>query len=205
MGKLYKAPPGERRRLHEALWHRQQKAHNAPEVHCDPHLLRDIILHNIPPFRAPGADDIPSQCLKDLGWGGICEPATLFSELTNHADYRSDKKPTAWNNALVYLLPKEPGATSLQKHRPISLMSQVQKFYTRWLTTEVGMASEAEPIGEQHGFRKSRQALRTLFLLTAFKNARNPKFVRNLSQRLFLGVPVRGTEIWKNLSKFEKR
>ena len=41
--------------------------------------------------------------------------------------------------------------------------------------------------------------------LTAFKNARNPKFVRNLSQRLFLGVPVRGTEIWKNLSKFVQK
>ena len=48
-------------------------------------------------------------------------------------------------------------------------------------------------------------SLRALFPLTAFKNARNPKFVRNLSQRLFLGVPVRGTEIWKNLSKFEQR
>ena len=47
--------------------------------------------------------------------------------------------------------------------------------------------------------------LRTLFPLTAFKNARNPKFVRNLSQRLFLGVPVRGTEIWKNLSKFVRK
>ena len=36
--------------------------------------------------------------------------------------------------------------------------------------------------------------------LTAFKNARNPKFVQ-----IVLGVPVRGTEIWKNLSKFEKQ
>ena len=50
----------------------------------------------------------------------------------------------------------------------------------------------------------SRLELRTLFPLTAFKNARNPKFVQNLSQRLFWGVPVRGTEIWKNLSKIWK-
>ena len=47
--------------------------------------------------------------------------------------------------------------------------------------------------------------LRTLFPLTAFKNARNPKFVQNLSQRLFWGVPVRGTEIWKNLSKIVRK
>ena len=45
--------------------------------------------------------------------------------------------------------------------------------------------------------RNYRPELRTLFPLTAFKNARNPKFVQNLSQRLFLGVPVRGTKIWK--------
>ena len=46
--------------------------------------------------------------------------------------------------------------------------------------------------------------LRTLFPLTEFKNAPNPKFVQNLSQRLFLGVPVRGTgscqKKWSNLS-----
>ena len=39
--------------------------------------------------------------------------------------------------------------------------------------------------------------LRTLFPLTAFKNARNPKFF----PAIVLGVPVRGTEIWKNLSE----
>ena len=33
------------------------------------------------------------------------------------------------------------------------------------------------------------------FPLTAFKNAPNPKFVQNLSRRLFFGVPIRGTQI----------
>ena len=37
--------------------------------------------------------------------------------------------------------------------------------------------------------------MRTLFPLTAFKNAPNPKFVKNLSRRLFFGVPIRGTQI----------
>ena len=158
MGEMYRAPTGEKRRLHEALWEIQQRACNSTQVTCDPHLLRDIIRHNVPPFRAAGMDGIPSQCLKDFGWGGICQLATLFSELTNHLDFRSDKKPQEWNRALVYMMPKEAGATSLAKHRPISLMSQVQKLYTRWLTLEVGTASETQLIGEQHGFRKCRQA-----------------------------------------------
>ena len=60
----------------------------------------------------------------------------------------------------------------------------------------------------KRGFPKGglcRHDLRTLFPLTAFKNARNPKFVQNLSQRLVWGVPVRGTEIWKNLSKIVRK
>ena len=50
--------------------------------------------------------------------------------------------------------------------------------------------------------------LRTFFPLTAFKNARNPKFVQKSKicpSDCFGGVPVRGTEIWKNLSKFVRK
>ena len=43
--------------------------------------------------------------------------------------------------------------------------------------------------------QKNAKELRTLRPLTAFKNAPNPKFVKNLSRRLFFGVPLRATEI----------
>ena len=43
--------------------------------------------------------------------------------------------------------------------------------------------------------------LRALFPLTAFKNTPNPKFVQNLSQRLFLGFQS-GLKFVKHLSKF---
>ena len=39
------------------------------------------------------------------------------------------------------------------------------------------------------------QALRTLFPITAFKNAPDPKFVQNLSRRFFFGVPINRTQI----------
>ena len=42
---------------------------------------------------------------------------------------------------------------------------------------------------------------RTLFPLTAFKSTPNPKFLQNLSQQLFWGVPVLGLKFVKNLSK----
>ena len=44
--------------------------------------------------------------------------------------------------------------------------------------------------------------LRNLIPLTAFKKAPNPKFAQNLSRRLSLGVPVRGSKICKKMSKF---
>ena len=37
------------------------------------------------------------------------------------------------------------------------------------------------------------------------KMPETPNLSKNLSQRLFWGVPVRGTEIWKNLSKFVRK
>ena len=46
--------------------------------------------------------------------------------------------------------------------------------------------------------------LRTLRPLTAFKNAPNPKFVKNLSRRLFFGVPIRGTQICQKFVKILK-
>ena len=57
--------------------------------------------------------------------------------------------------------------------------------YALWTLTKLKMVATCEP-----------------FSPSSLQNARNPKFVQNLSQRLFWGVPVRGTEIWKNLSKF---
>ena len=42
------------------------------------------------------------------------------------------------------------------------------------------------------------------FSLTAFKNAPNPKFVQNLSRRLFFGVPIGGPKFVKNMSKIWK-
>ena len=56
------------------------------------------------------------------------------------------------------------------------------------------------PLPAQNQYVQQRSlGLRTLFPLTAFKNAPNPKFVQKLSRQLFFGVPVRGTGIVKNL------
>ena len=49
--------------------------------------------------------------------------------------------------------------------------------------------------------RRWKAWLENPLTLTAFKNAPNPKFLQNLSRRLFLSVPVRGTKIRQKFVK----
>ena len=78
------------------------------------------------------------QVLKDLPFRHIAKIASLFEELANdcHTDYRSPHRPDIWQQALVTAMPKEAGAAQLSKFRPISLMVQLQKVFTRWLPVQ---------------------------------------------------------------------
>ena len=92
---LYSAPSNEKHDVKESLWKIQNRASRSDRVTCDPHLLRDILTH-MPAYRAPGLDGVPSQCLKDLGWKAITQIASLFSDLANHMELCSDKRPIDW-------------------------------------------------------------------------------------------------------------
>ena len=157
MSQLYSAPQSEKNMIKDLIWQFQNRASQAKRVTCDPHDLRNI-LTAMPAFRAPGLDGIPSQCLKDLGWKATRQIAALFSDLANHVDICSNQRPIDWNTALVYMLPKTNGVTQLAKHRPISLMSQVQKLFTRWIVAEITMNCDQGLVNEQHGYRRCRQA-----------------------------------------------
>ena len=82
----------------------------------------------------------------------------MFTDLCNDLNYDSEKRPSDWDTALVYMLAKVPGTTLLEKHRPISLMSQAQKLFTRWLTQEITLQCDNVLVEEQTGFRRCRQA-----------------------------------------------
>ena len=64
-----------------------------------------------------------------------------------------------------------------------------------------GGAGQILCIYQTHSGTECDSELRTLFPLTAFKNAPNPKFVQNLSRRLFFGVPIRGTQICQKFAE----
>ena len=124
------------------------------------------LLRELPPNKAAGPDGIPSQLLKAITIQQVVDLAALFTTLANDLDYRPNTRPTEWNNTLAMLLPKEHAAQSLDRHRAISLMSQVQKLYSKWLLAQ--MTPIIDPMISEHqaGFRRHRQASEILQVIS---------------------------------------
>ena len=148
--------------IHTLLWQIQQTAttHTHTPLTCHPNELRDI-LQSLPNHKAAGKDGIPSQVLKDLPFRHIKTLAALFQQLANDIDYRAH----LWQEAMVTMLPKEAGANTLSKYRPISLMTQLQKLYTRWLLAQCSHIIDSQIAETQSGYRKNRQAAEPLYTI----------------------------------------
>ena len=144
-----------------------------------------------PPFAAPALRELESVCRVSICWDAITVPTVCFSGVL-----RGSPEGSA---AVCDPNPLRPFARyrSDTPHRTMALCL--------WScgASDLGLGRKVALIEDVHCV--SSVVLRTLFPLTAFKNARDPKFAQNSSQRLFWGVPVRGTEIWKIVSKFVRK
>ena len=166
LSNLYNCDESEAQRIHDLAWNIQNQASltTRPPLICHPNDLRDII-KSLPNYRAAGKDGIPSQILKDLPYRHIITLASLFQQLANDTNFRSEHRPTLWEEALVTMLPKTAGATSLNKYRPISLMTQTQKLFTKWILSQCTTALDQQIDEHQSGFRRHRQAAETLYTI----------------------------------------
>ena len=167
LAELYKATPQEAQEIGESLARILQRAlqHQAETLTCSPNELRDL-LRELPPNKAAGPDGIPSQLLKAITIQQVVDLAHLFSTLANDLDYRPSTRPEDWNRTLAMLLPKDQGAESLDRHRAISLMSQVQKLYSKWLLSQITPALDPLISEHQAGFRRRRQASEILQVIS---------------------------------------
>ena len=156
---LYSTTQEEVEAIHTQLTriHRKATQHSHEPLECVPNELRDLV-RGLPARKAAGPDGIPSQLLKALHFKQICELATLFTHLANHLDYRPGERPEIWNSTLAILLPKESGASTLDRHRAISLMCQLQKLYSKWLLAMMTWRLDPCISENQAGFRRQRQA-----------------------------------------------
>ena len=152
---LYDTTPEDAIRIHDALWRVQTAATTTiePPLQRDPNELRDVITE-LKPNKAFGPDGSPSQLFKYLTFSQIRKLAELLTRLLHDTDYNATTRPNAWNLVIAVMLPKTTQATELSKHRTISLMNQVQKAFSKWLTCLMAPTLDKQISEAQAGFRR---------------------------------------------------
>ena len=164
---LYEASPQEVEEVNEGLVRilRTALTHQSDMLTCCPNELRDLI-RDLPHNKAAGPDGIPSQLLKYLTIQQVVDLARLFTQLANDLDYRPASRPEIWNQTLAMMLPKDAGATTLDRHRAIALMCQLQKLYAKWLLVQMTPVLDPLIDENQSGFRRQRQASEVLHVIS---------------------------------------
>lgn len=105
-------------------------------------------LKQLKKYKAPGEDGITTELLKAGGRAVIKELRWLFNEALFTGEI-----PSSWRNSIVVLFHKKGSKTNLKNYRPIALLSQVYKVFSRVITTRItGRLDEHQP-KEQAGFR----------------------------------------------------
>ena len=105
------------------------------------------------------------QLLKEFSYKQIQTLASFFTDLSRTTDLRDPTRPENWDRALAIMIPKHSQATTLDKHRTISLMNQIHKLYTKWLLILATPRLDSLISEHQMGFRQHRQASEAIFTL----------------------------------------
>ena len=98
--------------------------------------------------KAPGDDGISVDLLKDAGTEVHCRLAQLYTQCI-----RKESVPESWCNAIVILLYKKGDPKDLSNYRPISLLSNVYKVFSKILTNRLAKLLDENQPREQAGFR----------------------------------------------------
>jgi len=105
-------------------------------------------LKNMKKGKAPGDDEILTEVLKLGGDVIITQLADLFTQCL-----REGRVPDNWCNAVIILLHKKGSITDLGNYRPISLLSNIYKLFTKVLTNRLTHTLDFNQPREQAGFR----------------------------------------------------
>ena len=141
-----------------ALLELAQQAREQPQIlKCCPNELRDLAV-GLRPNRAGGQDGLGTNMLRLLPFQAFIYLAGHFEKIANSGALDLDHRPQAWSISLVVLLSKTPLADSPSQFRPIALLAQLKKLYTRWVMLFLQQDFEAAQVSTQYGFRRARQA-----------------------------------------------
>ena len=117
-----------------------------------PDILKDEVeeaINFLKSNKAPGEDGIINEYLK---WGKkeLITPITnLFNKIL-----MTEKIPQQWQTSTIILLHKKGNRDDLNNYRPISLMPNMYKLFTKILTNRITKIMDENQPPEQAGFRK---------------------------------------------------
>ena len=98
--------------------------------------------------KTPGDDGIINECLK---WGKT-ELTSTITDLFNKI-IETEEIPTQWQTSTIILIHKKGNRDDLNNYRPISLMSNLYKIFTKILTNRLAKLIDENQTPEQAGFR----------------------------------------------------
>ncbi|XP_037780209.1 craniofacial development protein 2-like [Penaeus monodon] len=99
--------------------------------------------------KAPGPDNITIDLIEAAGDVVYDKLATLFNECL-----RQSTIPDEWNEAIIVLLQKKGDQTNISNYRPISLLNNIYKLFTKIITNRIAKTLDENQPREQAGFRK---------------------------------------------------
>ena len=163
--------------------------------------------------KAIGEDGVAMEMVEALGaWG-----SEVVMQLANKI-YDSGQIPTPMQLSTFITIPKKPGAMECNKHRTISIMSQLGKIILRVILNRVRNKIRPEIPEEQYGFVKGKGTANAIFLIRmiceraiemqrdvflcfidyqkAFDTVRHEEMMRMLAQ---LGIDKKDIRVIRNL------
>ena len=163
---VYEAPQQEKEQADLAFLQLQRAAARTPSSAspiCHPNTLRDLIV-SLRPRKAPGLDGLCSNIIKSLPFSAIIDLARHFSAMASTLSSENFHPPD-WSTAYVILIPKISRPHLTKHFRPIALMSQIHKLFSKWITSLSKQPLENILLPSQSGFRSGYQALESIHFL----------------------------------------
>ena len=99
--------------------------------------------------KAPGPDNITIDLIDAAGDIINDKLATLFNECLIQS-----KVPEIWNEAIIILLHKKGDQKNISNYRPISLLNNIYKLFTKIITNRITRTLDENQPTEQAGFRR---------------------------------------------------
>jgi len=134
----------------------EQQTREEPEIHHRFENFPDIeeweVRHCVKQSKkgkAPGPDNVTIDLIEAAGELVYGKLANLFNECL----YQT-KIPDMWNEAIIILLLKKGDPTDMSNYRPISLLNNIYKLFTKIITNRITSTLDENQPREQAGFRK---------------------------------------------------